>query len=427
MSTGIAQLYAREVLDSRGNPTLEVEVLLAGGGRGRAIVPSGASTGVHEALELRDGDPARYGGKGVLRAVAHVQGEIAAAVRGMDAADQAAIDSKLLEMDGTPNKARLGANAILGVSLAAAHAAAAARGLPLYRYLGGPTAAILPVPLLNILNGGRHAPGSVDIQEFMVVPAGAGSFREALRAGAEVYHALGRLVAQRGFPTAVGDEGGFAPPLQSNQEALELLLAAIEVARYQPGEDVFLALDVAASELYRDGRYLLAREGRSLSAGEMIDLYEGWCARYPIISIEDGLAEDDWDGWRALAGRLGRRVQLVGDDIFVTSPERLRRGIEEEAANAVLVKPNQIGTLTETLEALALAREAGWGTVISHRSGETEDTTIADLAVGTGAGQIKTGAPARGERTAKYNRLLRIEEDLGEKASFAGRGILMRG
>ena len=427
MSTGIAQLYAREVLDSRGNPTLEVEVLLAGGGRGRAIVPSGASTGVHEALELRDGDPARYGGKGVLRAAAHVQGEIAAAVRGMDAADQAAIDSKLLEMDGTPNKARLGANAILGVSLAAAHAAAAARGLPLYRYLGGPTAAILPVPLLNILNGGRHAPGSVDIQEFMVVPAGAGSFREALRAGAEVYHALGRLVAQRGFPTAVGDEGGFAPPLQSNQEALELLLAAIEVARYQPGEDVFLALDVAASELYRDGRYLLAREGRSLSAGEMVDLYEGWCARYPIISIEDGLAEDDWDGWRALAGRLGRRVQLVGDDIFVTSPERLRRGIEEEAANAVLVKPNQIGTLTETLEALALAREAGWGTVISHRSGETEDTTIADLAVATGAGQIKTGAPARGERTAKYNRLLRIEEDLGEKASFAGRGILMRG
>ncbi|MCS7276248.1 MAG: phosphopyruvate hydratase [Dehalococcoidia bacterium] len=420
----IAAVHAREVLDSRGNPTLEVEVALEDGTKGRAIVPSGASTGSHEALELRDGDPARYGGKGVLRAVANVREVIGPALVGRSPFDQEAIDRLLLELDGTPNKSRLGANAVLGTSLAVAHAAAAARRLPLYQYLGGPDAHRLPLPLFNILNGGRHARGGVDFQEFMVAPVGASTFAEALRWGAEVYHALGRLLDERGLATGVGDEGGFAPALQRNEDALALVLAAIERAGRRPGDEIALALDAAASELYRDGRYHLSREGKALSSEEMVSLWEDWCARYPIVSIEDGLAEDDWDGWRLLTTRLGQDVQLVGDDLFVTNVERLRRGIEAGAANAVLVKPNQIGTLSETLQAVRLAREARYAAIISHRSGETEDTTIADLAVATGVGQIKTGAPARGERTAKYNRLLRIEEELGPRARYAGASCL---
>ncbi len=420
----IASVRAREVLDSRGNPTLEVEVALDDGSVGRAIVPSGASTGAHEALELRDGDPARYGGKGVLRAVANVHAVIGPALVGRSPFDQEAIDRLLLELDGTPNKSRLGANAVLGVSLAVAHAAAAARRLPLYQYLGGPDAHRLPLPLFNILNGGRHARGGVDFQEFMVAPIGAATFAEALRWGAEVYHALGRLLEERGLATGVGDEGGFAPALGRNEDALTLVLAAIERAGRRPGDEVALALDAAASELYRDGRYHLSREGKVLSSAEMVSLWEDWCARYPIVSIEDGLAEDDWDGWRQLTERLGRDVQLVGDDLFVTSVERLQRGIEAGAANAILVKPNQVGTLTETLAAVRTARQARYAAIVSHRSGETEDTTIADLAVATGVGQIKTGAPARGERTAKYNRLLRIEEELGERARYAGASCL---
>ncbi len=420
----IASVRAREVLDSRGNPTLEVEVALDDGSVGRAIVPSGASTGAHEALELRDGDPARYGGKGVLRAVANVHEVIGPALVGRSPFDQEAIDRLLLELDGTANKSRLGANAVLGVSLAVAHAAAAARRLPLYQYLGGPDAHRLPLPLFNILNGGRHARGGVDFQEFMVAPIGAATFAEALRWGAEVYHALGRLLEERGLATGVGDEGGFAPALDRNEDALALVLAAIERAGRRPGDEVALALDAAASELYRDGRYHLSREGRVLSSAEMVSLWEDWCARYPIVSIEDGLAEDDWDGWRRLTERLGRDVQLVGDDLFVTSVERLQRGIEAGAANAILVKPNQVGTLTETLAAVRAARQARYAAIVSHRSGETEDTTIADLAVATGVGQIKTGAPARGERTAKYNRLLRIEEELGERARYAGASCL---
>ncbi|MBI2871630.1 MAG: phosphopyruvate hydratase [Chloroflexi bacterium] len=417
----ILSVRGREVLDSRGNPTLEVEVALEGGVTATAAVPSGASTGAHEAVELRDGDPARFGGKGVLKAVAHVHRRIGPAVVGLSPFDQEALDRRLIQLDGTPNKSNLGANAILGVSLAVAHAAAHARGLPLYRYLAPQGEGnLLPTPMFNVLNGGRHAQDSTDIQEFMVVPAGLPTFAEALRCGAEVYHALGRVLRSKGLSTNVGDEGGYAPSLRSNAEALELLLAGIEAAGYRAGHHCFLALDVAASELFKDGKYVLAREGRSLDSAQMVDYYSQLLDRYPIISIEDGLAEDDWEGWSLLCQRLGDRVQLVGDDLFTTNRVRIAQGIAQKAANAVLIKLNQIGTLTETLDAMGLARDAGWGTVISHRSGETEDTTIADLAVATGAGQIKTGAPCRSERVAKYNRLLRIEAELGERARYAG-------
>ncbi len=422
--TKIAAVRAREILDSRGNPTLEVDVTLEGGARGRAGVPSGASTGAHEALELRDGDPKRYGGKGVLKAVANVNGEIAAAVTGMAADDQQALDRRLIAVDGTRDKSRLGANAILGVSLATAHAAAAARGMPLYRHLAGVAGTELgplPTPMCNILNGGKHADGSTDFQEFMVMPVGAPSFAEALRMAAEVYHALGKLIHDRGLPTTVGDEGGFAPPGLNNDEAVELVTKAIEAAGYRPGREIAVALDPATSELFQeDGSYKLKREGKTYSGEELASLWERWCSRYPVVSIEDGMAEDDWAGWKALTQRIGQKVQLVGDDLLVTNVERIERAVRERAANAVLIKPNQIGTLTETLQAIEATRKAGWGVVISHRSGETEDTTIADLAVATGVGQIKTGAPARGERTAKYNRLLRIEEELGAAARYAG-------
>ena len=427
----IAAVHAREILDSRGNPTVEVEVMLRDGARGRAAVPSGASTGAHEALELRDGDPKRYGGKGVLRAVGNVNGEIAAAVKGLPADDQAALDRRLIELDGTPAKSRLGANAVLGVSLAAAHAAAAALGEPLYRHLARVAGrnegdVLLPVPMCNILNGGKHAEGSTDFQEFMVMPLGAPTFADGLRMATDVYHALSRLIQDRGLPTTVGDEGGFAPPGLANAEAVELVTAAIEAAGYRPGEEIALALDPAASELLVDGSYRLEREGRTLDSEELVALWEDWRHRYPIVSIEDGMAEDDWEGWRLLTERLGDQVQLVGDDNFVTNVERIQRGIRERSANAVLIKLNQIGTLTETLAAIDAARAAGWAAVISHRSGETEDTTIADLVVATGVGQIKAGAPARGERTAKYNRLLRIEEELGASARYAGRDVLRR-
>jgi enolase len=420
----IASVRAREILDSRGNPTIEVEVGLADGSRGSAGVPSGASTGSHEAHELRDGDPKRYGGKGVLQAVANVNGEIAAAVTGRPAGDQQGLDDFLIGLDGTPSKRRLGANALLGVSLAAAKATAASRGQPLYVYLGGGDANLLPLPLLNVLNGGRHATRSTDFQEFMLAPVGAPSFREALRAGAEVYQALKRVIDGRGLNTSVGDEGGFAPSLGSNAAAIEVLLEAIEAAGYRPGEDVALALDPATSELYTDGRYQLASEGRALTSAELVDLWADWCDRYPIVSIEDGLAEDDWEGWSLLTARLGGRVQLVGDDLLVTNVERLERAIDSKAANAILVKVNQIGTLSEAVAATRRALATGWGAVISHRSGETEDTTIADLAVALGCGQIKTGAPARSERVAKYNRLLRIEEELGGRARYAGGQML---
>jgi enolase len=430
--TIIDYVDAHEILDSRGNPTVEVVVVLDDGSIGRAAVPSGASTGAHEAVELRDWDEARYGGKGVRTAVANVVEVIGEALIGEDAADQAAIDGMLLELDGTPNKGRLGANAILGVSLACAHASAAAYGLPLYRYLGGARARTLPVPMLNILNGGRHALDSTDFQEFMVMPVGFDTFAEALRAGTEVFHALRGALHDRGLATGQGDEGGFAPSLASNEEAIETVVGAVERAGYRPGEQVAIALDPATTELVveeepdADGEltYRLAKEGRSLRTSEMVDLWADWVARFPIVSIEDGLAEDDWRGWRMLTERVGDRCQLVGDDLFVTNPQRLRRGIEEGAANAVLIKLNQIGTLTETLEAVDLARGRGWGAVISHRSGETEDTTIADLAVATGTGQIKTGAPSRSERVAKYNRLLRIEAELGAAARFPGREAL---
>jgi len=415
----IEGVSAIEVLDSRGNPTVSVTVTTEYGS-GSAAVPSGASTGAYEALELRDGDPGRFRGKGVLRAVANVEGEIARAVEGLDVLDQAELDRVMIELDGTANKGRLGANAILGVSLAAAHAAAAAQGLPLYRYLGGLQATLLPLPFANILNGGVHADNDLDFQEFMVCPVGVDRFAEAARAVAEVYHALGEVLQERGLTTGVGDEGGFAPRLGGNEEALRMLLAAIERAGYRPGEQVAIALDPAASEFYRDGVYELRGEGRRLDAGELVDRYERWVREYPILSIEDGMAEDDWEGWRLLTERLGARVQLVGDDLFVTSSSRLRQGIERRVANAVLIKLNQIGTLTETLETMALARSAGYGAVISHRSGETEDTTIADLAVATGAGAIKIGAPARSERVAKYNRLLAIEAELGGSARYAG-------
>jgi enolase len=416
----IERVHARQILDSRGNPTVEVEVGLRSGAHGHAAVPSGASTGEFEATELRDGGE-RWGGKGVQRAVANVNGEIREAVAGLDAADQEALDRGLIELDGTPNKSRLGANAILGASLAVAHAQAAEEGLPLWRYLGGESARVLPVPLMNVLNGGAHADNKVDFQEFMIVPWSAGTFSESLRVGTEVFHALRRTLHERGLSTAVGDEGGFAPDLHSNEDALEVLLAGIRAAGYAPGEDVAIALDPAASELYSDGRYVLAHEGRSLASAELGRYWEELAQRYPIVSIEDGMDEEDWDGWRMLTERLGAGLQLVGDDVFVTNVERLRRGIEAGVANSILIKVNQIGTLTETLQAIATARESGYGAVISHRSGETEDVTIADLAVATACGQIKTGAPSRSERVAKYNQLLRIEEQLGADAEFPGR------
>jgi enolase len=416
----IERIHARQILDSRGNPTVEVEVELRSGARGRAAVPSGASTGEFEATELRDGGE-RWGGKGVSRAVANVDGEIAGALVGLDAVDQGAVDEALIELDGTPNKSRLGANAILGVSLATAQAQAAEEGLALWRYLGGPDASLLPVPMMNVLNGGAHADNKVDFQEFMIVPCGAPTFSECLRMGTEVFHALKGTLHERGLATAVGDEGGFAPDLGSNEEALAMLVAGIEAAGYRPGEDVAIALDPAASELYEDGAYVLEHEGRTLSAAELADYWADLAARYPIVSLEDGMDEEDWDGWRVLTERLGSSLQLVGDDIFVTNTERLRRGIETDVANSILIKVNQIGTLTETLRAVAMARDAGYTAVMSHRSGETEDVTIADLAVATGCGQIKTGAPSRSDRVAKYNQLLRIEEQLGPAARFPGR------
>jgi enolase len=417
----IKQVHARQVLDSRGNPTVEVEVSLASGASGRAIVPSGASTGEFEAVELRDGGAA-FGGKGVTSAVAHVNGEIAEAVHGVDADDQAGLDRRMIDLDGTPNKSRLGANAILGVSLAAAKAAAAEEGMTLWRYLGGEGAHVLPVPMMNVLNGGAHADNKVDFQEFMVVPIGFGSFSEGLRAGVEVFHALKKTLHDRGLATAVGDEGGFAPDLDSNEAALGALMGGIEAAGYAPGEQVAIALDPAASEVYRNGAYDLEHEGRTLSSQEMADYWADMSSRYPVLSIEDGMDEEDWDGWKLLTDRIGDRVQLVGDDLFVTNTERLERGIEAGVANSILIKVNQIGTLTETLEAIRTARDAGYTSVMSHRSGETEDTTIADLAVATGCGQIKTGAPSRSDRVAKYNQLLRIEEALGADASYPGRG-----
>jgi enolase 1/2/3 len=417
----IEDILAREILDSRGNPTVEVEVLLMGGERGVAAVPSGASTGAHEAVELRDGDKSRYGGKGVLNAVYNVNETIRENIVGLEATDQIMLDELMIELDGTPNKGSLGANAILGVSLAIAKAAAIALQQPLYRYLGGTSARTLPVPMMNILNGGKHADNSTDMQEYMILPIGAPSFHEALRMGAEVYQSLKKVLHGRKLNTNVGDEGGFAPSLGSNREALEVIVQAIESAGYKPGVDIFLGMDPASSEFYENGKYVLAREGRTLSSSEMIDLYEQWINEYPIVSIEDGLAEDDWDGWRLLRQRLGNRIQLVGDDLFVTNTERLKRGIQEQSANSILIKLNQIGTLTETLQAIEMAKCASFTAVVSHRSGETEDTTISDLVVATNAGQIKTGAPARSERVAKYNRLLAIEEELGEKtARYAG-------
>ncbi len=418
--SAIESVHARQIFDSRGNPTVEVELILRGGARGRAAVPSGASTGEFEAVELRDGGQ-KYGGRGVSKAVANVNGEIAKTVIARDASDQQALDATLIELDGTANKSRLGANALLGVSLAAAHASASERGLPLWRHLGGEQADLLPVPMMNVLNGGVHADNKVDFQEFMIVPCGVASFSECLRAGTEVYHALKATLHDRGLATAVGDEGGFAPDLPSNEAALELLVEAIEKAGWRPGEEVAIALDPAASEFCRDGAYVLASEGRTLDAGEMADYWATLVGRYPIVSLEDGMDEEDWDGWQALTRRIGGRVQLVGDDIFVTNTDRLQRGIDSGVGNSILIKVNQIGTLSETLAAIALAREAGYSAVISHRSGETEDVTIADLAVATGVGQIKTGAPSRSERVAKYNQLLRIEEALGKRARFPGR------
>ena len=416
----IRTVHAREILDSRGNPTVEVEVWLDSGAFGRAMVPSGASTGTREAVELRDDDDTRYGGKGVRQAVRNVTETIAPEVEGLEATEQAAVDRALLELDGTPNKSGLGANALLGVSLAVARAGADECGLPLYQYLGGPGARIMPVPMMNVLNGGVHADNGLDIQEFMIVPAGAGSFGEALRVGVEIFHALRKLLKDKGLSTGVGDEGGFAPSLPGNEAALDFVLRAVERAGYRPGEDVFLALDPAASEFGKHGRYRLRADRADKSREEMIAFYEQLVSRYPICSIEDGLGEDDWEGWRALTQRLGSRIQIVGDDIFVTSPAILQEGIRKGIANAILVKLNQIGTLTETLETIELAKRAGYGTIISHRSGETEDTFVADLAVAVNAGQIKTGSLSRGERTAKYNQLLRIEEELGPSAVWPG-------
>jgi enolase 1/2/3 len=431
-SSFIAYIDAREILDSRGNPTVEVDVVLEDGSVGRAAVPSGASTGAHEAVELRDGDARRYGGKGVLTAVENVVETIAPALEGEDAADQAAIDDALIALDGTPNKSSLGANAILGVSLACAHAASAAYDLPLYRYLGGVGATTLPVPFFNILNGGKHAVDSTDFQEFMIVPVGLDTYAEALRAGAEVFGALRGILHDRGFAVGQGDEGGFAPSLPSNEAAIEVILEAIERAGYRPGEQVALALDPATSSILVEGtgtdgvpgQYHLEREGRTLDSGEMIELWASWVDKYPIVSLEDGLGEDDWTGWRELTARLGAKVQLVGDDLLVTNPAFIARGIDEQAANSVLIKLNQIGTLTETIGAIDMARRAGWTAMVSHRSGETEDTTIADLVVAMGTGQIKSGAPSRSERVAKYNRLLRIEGELGDTARYLGRAAL---
>ena len=421
----IESIHGREILDSRGNPTVEVEVFLLGGAVGRAAVPSGASTGAYEAVELRDGDKSRYGGKGVLQAVEHVNTDLSEAVVGLDAFDQAVIDNVMREVDGTENKGRDGANAILGISLAVARAAAEAAGLPLYRYLGGPNARTLPVPMMNILNGGKHAEGSsVDMQEFMVMPVGATSFSEGLRWGTEVFHTLKKTLAARGLNTNVGDEGGYAPSLGSNREALDLIIEAIEKAGYKPGDEIAIALDPASTEFFEDGKYVLAGEGRTLDPEEMVAFLKDWTERYPIVSIEDGLAEDDWSTWTLLTAEIGDKVQLVGDDLFVTNTSRLARGIDEKAANAILVKLNQIGTLTETLEAIEMAHRAGFRSVTSHRSGETADTFIADLAVATNSGQIKTGAPSRVDRVAKYNQLLRIEEELGEAAIYPGKAAL---
>jgi len=416
----IENIKAREILDSRGNPTLEVEVELFDGTIGRAAVPSGASTGKYEAVELRDGDDSRFNGLGVLQAVTNVNEHIAAAIIGMLATDQVAIDHRLIELDGTDNKSRLGANAILGTSLAVAHAAANLLDLPLYRYLGGAATCTLPVPMLNILNGGKHAANSTDFQEFMVVPAGASSFSHALQIGTEVFHCLKEVLKDKGLDTNVGDEGGFAPSLLSNKQAIEAVLSAIEKAGYQPGKDCFIALDPAASQFYKDGQYILPREGAALTTNQMVDYYVKWASSYPIISIEDGMAEDDWDGWQLLTEKLGSKVQIVGDDLYVTNVNRLSKGISLKASNSILIKPNQIGTLTETIAAIKMAQQAGWTAVVSHRSGETEDTTIADLAVGLNTGLIKAGAPCRSERIAKYNRLLKIQDELGQSANFAG-------
>jgi enolase len=423
--TTIEFVIGREVLDSRGNPTVEVEVVLESGAVGRAIVPSGASTGQFEAVELRDGDD-RYGGKGVLEAVDNVNGEIADAIEGLDALNQRTIDRILCDLDGTDNKGRLGANAILGASLAVAKAAASVLDVPLYRHVGGTNAHVLPVPMMNVLNGGAHADNNVDMQEFMIMPIGAPSFREALRWGTQTYHVLKKVLHDRGLATAIGDEGGFAPNLGSNEEAVQVLIEAIEKAGFTPGTDISIALDAASTEFFRDGAYHLDGEGKTLAPAEMADLLAGWCARYPIVSIEDGMAEEDWNGWKILTDRVGGQVQLVGDDLFVTNSERLARGIDAGVANSILVKVNQIGTLTETLEAVELAHRSGYTAVMSHRSGESEDATIADLAVATNCGQIKTGAPARSDRVAKYNQLLRIEEDLDEAAAFRGAAALAR-
>ena len=420
----IESVKAREIIDSRGNPTVEVEVVLVDGSAGMASVPSGASTGKYEAVELRDGDKNRYGGLGVLRAVDNVNRGIAPELVGMSVLDQAAIDGRLIELDGTANKSRLGANAILGVSLAVAKAGADFLGLPLYRYLGGARANVLPVPMLNVVNGGKHAPDSTDFQEFMIVPAGADDFRRAMQMSSEVYHCLHKVLQERGLNTGVGDEGGFAPVLSHNREAVELILAAIDLAGYKAGRDLFLALDPAASTFYQDGKYVLSREGRSLTSGEMVDFYAKWVSEYPIISIEDGLAEDDWTGWTLLVAKLGAKTQLVGDDLYVTNIERLERGIAENCSSSILIKLNQIGTLSETMGVIKRAQRAGWTTVVSHRSGETEDTAIADLAVAADAEFIKAGAPCRTERLAKYNRLLRIEEELGDGAGYSGMGAL---
>jgi enolase len=421
-ATLIDRVVAREVLDSRGNPTLQVTATLLGGTEGVALVPSGASTGAHEAVELRDGEKGRYGGKGVLTAVYNVNEPLHQLLSGMSALDQVAVDEQMIALDGTPNKSQLGANALLGISLAVARAAAKALDVPLYRYLGGVSARTLPVPMMNILNGGKHAENSTDLQEFMILPTGAPSFREAVRWCAEIYQALKRVLHDRKLNTNVGDEGGFAPSLSSNREALELIVTAIEAAGYKPGSDVCLGLDPAASEFFENGKYVLAREGRTLTAPEMVGLYEQWIGEYPIVSVEDGLAEDDWAGWAELTKRLGGKVQLVGDDLFVTNTERLGRGIREGIANSILIKLNQIGTLSETLAAIEMAKRARYSAIVSHRSGETEDTTIADLAVATNAGQIKTGAPARSERVAKYNRLMTIEDELGDAARYLGFG-----
>ncbi len=427
MTALIEDVIGREVLDSRGNPTVEVDVFLTDGAVGTAIVPSGASTGAHEAVELRDGDPARYGGKGVLSAVRHVNETLRPELLGIDPIDQVSVDRLLIALDGTDNKSKLGANALLGASLAVAHASAESLGLPLYRYLGGAGARTLPVPQVNILNGGKHAVDSTDFQEFMITPLGAPSFREGLRWAAETFHALGALLHERGLATTVGDEGGYAPSLGSNEEAIAAVLQAIERAGYEPGEQIAIALDPAASELVSDGGYALAREGRTLTGPEMVEFWVDWAERYPIVSLEDGLGEDDWETWIALTERLGSRLQLVGDDLLVTNTERLARAIRERAANSILIKLNQIGTLTETIEAVEMAQRAGWTAVISHRSGETEDTTIADLVVALNAGQIKTGSMSRSERIAKYNRLLRIEEELADAAVYAGAGAFAGG